>query len=338
MVKKLSINEHEEEFDFTEGKLEEISAPALSADDLTLIVDMRRRGATVQMIADILGYTAKHMQGLLSKIDEWEKSKPFKDLNLDEYQINEVELEVPKNKETGAIVAIGDVHYDGNEKHYNAEKFKGFLEYSARSNSKLILMGDLIDCNLRNSPGAGIFSQSKSPAQQTSYMVNLLYPYRKNIIGLHFSNHEMRVHKETSFNPVEMMARALEVPVLGYTAYTKVHANKQVYWLYTFHGSANGSTLAGKFNALRKATSFIRAPIDIFAMGHTHSLGLECDTVQNLSDDGKNIEERKVYYVLTGHYMHYRGSYAEMKSMAPGRIGSPKFIFYKDKHHVHVAV
>jgi hypothetical protein len=164
-------------------------------------------------------------------------------------------------------------------------------------------MGDLIDCNLRSSPGAGIFSQSKSPSAQAEYMVNLLKPYSKNIIGLHFSNHEMRVHRETSFNPVEMMARELKIPVLGYTAYTKIHANKQTYWLYSFHGNAGGTTLAGRFNALRKATSFIRASIDIFCMGHTHSLGLECDTVQRISEDEKKIEDKKVYYVLTGHYM-----------------------------------
>ena len=312
----------------------ELDLPNIPAADLDLVMQLRKRGNNYIEIAKIMGFDRKDSAAIVKRIDDWERDKPFKDHDEHEFLINEITLEVPNKQDYGELICAGDLHYDGDEENYDGNKFWGWMDYCKKKNAKVLLMGDMIDCNLRGSPGAGVFTQKLSPQRQMMELVNRLYTYRKNIIGIHYSNHEYRVFKETSFNPIDYMVKALETKCLGYSAYTKVNIGKQSYMIYSYHGASGSSTLAGKVNALKRSTAFVH-DVDFKVMAHVHDLYASPETIHIPSHDGKSIIEKKVYNVLTGHFLKWKGSYAEMKMLQPGRIGCPRLIFYKNNHHFH---
>lgn len=323
------------EFDFI---VDEPKRPkfSISQEDVALILKLRHKpNMNIGMLAKIINRPYKETSKILDRLDAIEQEKPFKQMDLTKMKTNVVELHIPSKRDMGCLLAIGDVQYDGNENHYDHDRFVDNLEYCKENNYHILLMGDLIECNLKNSVGSGIFEQRRNPSEQFEDMANILYQYRHLICGVHMSNHEYRVFKETSFEPIKMFAQALGVPLLGHTSYTEVRAGKEKYYLFSMHGFSSARHLSAKQNALRAATAFVE-DADAYLMGHVHELDAVAETKLTLVDG--QPAWRKAYYVLTGHYLKWKGSYAEMMGMRPGKMGSPKFIFDKTRHHLQVLV
>ena len=71
---------------------------------------------------------------------------------------------------------------------------------------------------------------------------------------------------------------------------------------------------------------------------HTH--GLASDVILRQYYDGTKdrIVEEKQYVVLTGSYLEWDTSYAQMKNYPISKIGSPKIKLFSDRKDIHFSI
>jgi len=72
--------------------------------------------------------------------------------------------------------------------------------------------------------------------------------------------------------------------------------------------------------------------------GHTHDLSLQTDELRKIDYKNKMVVKHKRYYINTGHFLNYEGTYAEKKGYKPGKKGVAKIKFFGDKKDVHVSL
>jgi hypothetical protein len=91
-----------------------------------------------------------------------------------------------------------------------------------------------------------------------------------------------------------------------------------------------------KINAGLKLGYFTNA--DVVAYGHTHELSTATRIINDINIKDKVVIERKQYIVMTGSYTKWEGGYAQMKSLQPTKLGSPKAKFLSTEHDVHFSL
>ena len=227
---------------------------------------------------------------------------------------------------------FGDFHYGS--KQCNEEKLKEEIERIKKDNCKVILMGDEINVGTKHSVGGGVWDDKIDIQTQFEEIADLLLPIKDKILGIHSSNHLQRIYNETSLDLTKQLAKILGISYFGFGVFHHLTLNGRTYILYSTHGSSGAVLPYTKIKAAVNLATHNQA--DLIAMGHLHSL--ESLTINyhavNLKD--KTLEERKRYFVLTGSYMNYKGSYAEMKNYGPSRIGCASAYFSKDKWNIRI--
>ena len=231
------------------------------------------------------------------------------------------------------VVFWGDVHIG----HPTCleEQARAKLDYCLKTETPLVVMGDIIECGLTGSVGDSVYMQRLNPQQQMDTAIEWLEPLAKKglILGLHAGNHEARITKATSIDVSKLMARQLGVPYLGSACWHLFYVGKERYTLYTLHGASGSRFIHTKLKAVTDIAHYFPTA-DIVAMGHVHdlaSVAIERQTVY-----GTGIVHRKQYCLLTGHYLGYKESYAEAKGMPPSKVGSPEVKFYENERDVHI--
>jgi len=153
---------------------------------------------------------------------------------------------------------------------------------------------------------------------------------RGKIIGLHSGNHETWITQSSGIQVIDLLCRSLNVPYLGPGCDTTIFVNKQKYVFYSQHGSSNARLKYTKLGAVVNATKDIFA--EVFLYGHVHQIGAQKGG-KRLS--GKQI---KTYYVLTGHFLNWEGSYAQAFGMDVCPSGAVQIKLFANRHDIHVSV
>ena len=135
---------------------------------------------------------------------------------------------------------------------------------------------------------------------------------------------------------MKMICQILRVPYLGYTCYHYLRVGGQTYTAFSTHGSSNAGTLPGKLNAAIRAS--YHADVDIVFYGHTHGLATTNVIMEMVDKRNKSIVTMDKNIVLTGSFLEYRGSYAEMKGYQPVQTGTALAVFESIKHKIRVNV
>ncbi|MHA1852297.1 MAG: hypothetical protein ACTSUF_02195 [Candidatus Heimdallarchaeaceae archaeon] len=73
-------------------------------------------------------------------------------------------------------------------------------------------------------------------------------------------------------------------------------------------------------------------------MGHVHDLAVQSEERRIVDYRKRTVKRKKKYYILTGHFLNYEDSYAEMKAYKPGKKGVAKIKFYGDKWDIHCSI
>lgn len=223
------------------------------------------------------------------------------------------------------LIPFGDFHYGSRD--CNVEVFKAHLDMIKNTDDcAVLLMGDLVNVGTRDSIGAGAFDDMRNPEEQYEEMLQFLKPIKKKIIGCHQGNHEERIRNSTSFDITKMLSRELEIPYLQYSALHKIRVNDINYHVYSTHGSSGATTIAGKINACRRLRENVAA--DIYLMGHTHGLDYNTNISYSINNRARTITTDVCYFVLTGGFVSWDGSYGEKKNYSPSPIGIPKIKLY----------
>lgn len=250
-------------------------------------------------------------------------------------RLNKVVLD-PNGKGYAQLLFWGDVHLG--HPQCKIQKAINALNWALENNVYVIGMGDFLESGMRDSVGDSVYRQKLNPQEQMEAMIEILIPLVKAglLIGIHEGNHENRITKSTGIDITKIMAKILGVPYLGYACWNLLKVGKQNYSLYSNHGSSGSRFKHTKMKAVMDLVQWIKA--DIIAMGHVHSIASEPVIYQEIDLRNKTVVEQKTYVVLTGSYIGWDKSYAQMKNMPITKLGSPKAKLYANEHDIHFSL
>lgn len=233
------------------------------------------------------------------------------------------------------VVFWGDVHIG--HPTCLVDEAQAMLKYCLDRGVPVVIMGDVIECGLTGSVGDSVYMQKLNPQEQLDEAYAWLEPLARSnlILGLHAGNHEARITKATGIDVSKYLARSLGVPYLGSACWHLFYAGKQRYSLYTLHGASGSRFIHTKLKAVTDIAHFFPSA-DVVAMGHVHDVASVALERQYVDLRKRTIVHQKQYCMLTGHYLGYKESYAEMKGMPPAKVGSPKVKFYANEKDVHI--
>jgi UDP-2,3-diacylglucosamine pyrophosphatase LpxH/predicted RNA-binding Zn-ribbon protein involved in translation (DUF1610 family) len=257
---------------------------------------------------------------------------------VDPYSLDQgvgtLNLDIASSEDHIHIIPIGDVHVGAPRGQCDMEKFERELSYIERTdNCYMIGMGDLMDCAQKMvSKGPNLFASSLMPMEQVSLIEEKLRPLAKKgkIIGLLTGNHEEWIMHSTGIQVMSMIAKNLGVTYLGHACDINIQLRDQFYTLYALHGSGNAQLKHTKLGRLINVSKDIFA--DCCIMGHVHQLGVTKGGKYQLGNTSKS------YYVLTGHFLNWIGSYAHAFGLDVCPSGCPKITLFADRKDIHISI
>lgn len=164
------------------------------------------------------------------------------------------------------LVLINDSHIGAPSA--NIELLKEAIYVAKHENTRVLLNGDYIEGIIKSSK-AEPHDQIMSPKEQADYFVELMMPIRDKIEGITEGNHDWRVERATSFDPVEIIAKDLGIreKYLGTRGIVGFSFNKLFYSIEMHHGTGGGSTLGAIENSMKKLW---KSDSDVMYCGHWH--------------------------------------------------------------------
>ena len=249
-------------------------------------------------------------------------------------RLNRVELKA-NSKGYAPLLFFGDLHYGSPS--CAIKEAKEMLNWALKEKCYILIMGDMIEMNLKGTRHKGVYNQL-SPEDQKDGIIELLTPLAKAglIIGYHEGNHSERISNAVGLDISKIIANEIGVKYCNYSGWHLLKVGKQNYKLYATHGASGSIQPHTKLNAGIKLSYFIDA--DIVAYAHTHGLATDLRMIQTIDLRNKQIVDKKQYVVMTGAYLYWNGSYAERKSYPISRIGSPKMKLREDSHDIHISL
>lgn len=195
---------------------------------------------------------------------------------------------------------LGSPNCDLEYFEYWKEVFDG-----TRTKHKIIyLLGDLIDMQ---SLRIGAWEQDLTANEQICELIDLLKPYRKYVNYMTSGNHEKRPKKDYNIDVSKLISDILDVPYNKSDFFDKLKINNKEFMIYGKHGTKFSQRLELAEGGMIRDTHNIVA--DLLLQGHNHYLSYFNRPIRT-----KNGIKRK-HYAFTGHFLEYRGSYANEKNM-----------------------
>lgn len=234
------------------------------------------------------------------------------------------------------LLLMGDEHM-GNHT-YNEDLHMQVLEHAYDNGWYLIHMGDAIEAATRNSIGAGVYTQEQIIDSQMSDMIAKYNPFVEagRMIGFHPGNHELRAMNDDGVNLTRQMCRTMKGKYLGIARPHLFRVGNQTYSLYSLHGSSGARMAHTKIKAAIDLERVI--DVEIYAHAHLHQLSHHVRNYYKINKRNKQTEQHQKHFILTGSYLDYPNSYAQMKSMEPARMGSPIITLDGNEHQIKVAL
>jgi UDP-2,3-diacylglucosamine pyrophosphatase LpxH/predicted RNA-binding Zn-ribbon protein involved in translation (DUF1610 family) len=257
---------------------------------------------------------------------------------VDPYSLDQgvgtLNLDIKSSEDHIHIVPIGDVHVGAPKGQCDLEKFQRELNYiEDTDNCYMVGMGDLMDCAQKMvGKGPNLFASSLMPMEQVSLIEDSLRSVAKKgkILGLLTGNHEEWIMHTTGIQVMSMIAKNLGVTYLGAACDINIQLADQFYTLYCLHGSGNAQLKHTKLGRLMNCSKDIFA--DALVMGHVHQLAVAKGGKYQLGNTNK------AYYILTGHFLNWVGSYAQAFGMDVCPSGCPKITLFADRKDIHVSI
>ncbi|HAR37915.1 MAG TPA: hypothetical protein DCS09_04695 [Porphyromonadaceae bacterium] len=204
------------------------------------------------------------------------------------------------------IVNLGDIHRGNNNCDTNLLR-KNIQQIADNPNMYWISTGDMLETAIKSSKSSCY--EASTPEEELDALSLELEPIRLKCLGFTASNHQNRIKKEVGLSLDKILADRAQIPYLGIAATIKVTCGRCSYFIAMHHG-VGGGTAGNKVNrAVGLAQNWLGA--DIYFTGHTHSFAHVTD-IQTIIDRKRDkMTEIVTHHITTGHYLQYKGSYAE---------------------------
>lgn len=149
-----------------------------------------------------------------------------------------------------------------------------------------------------------------------------------------FSGNCQRIIDSTGYDPIKFLCNELHTNHYGYGQFIKVKGNGVDYKVYATHGSSSSTLPYTKIKGCLNLA--MHKDADIYLMGHVHDLQLHTQEIERIQYN--QVIKDKKYFILTGHYLNYDNSYAEMKNLCPSKQGSPVIDLNMSEKQVRVKI
>ncbi len=181
-----------------------------------------------------------------------------------------------------------------------------WLEAGAKVGASIALIGDLLDMGMfvGTAHSGSVWENTLTPEEQIERAVKLLKPHRRRIAAIMTGNHEDRLRKATSIRPNRRIAAELGIlnRFADITKVLRVRGRN----VFLSHGASRGDFV----NTLKGWEG-----VDVFALGHTHTLSKE--VVRRRSRSGT----RDVNLVRCGTFLQ-EPRYGRVALYPPNPIGA----------------
>ena len=225
------------------------------------------------------------------------------------------------------LIVIGDTHIGS--ANFNEGLLHQTIEYvKEEPNRYIILNGDILDTNFKDSPGS-VYDNQLSPSVALATAHRIFEPVADRIIATLGGNHDHdRSMRQVDISFAQQLAVMLGIPdkfsadsVLLFLTVEdgiKGHNGKSVlYRVFISHGNnGGGGSAPSKLGALEKM-SLVLPSADLFIHNHTHSPIVYKDTYYDIDDKKKCITQKERLYVNCASFLNYWNSYGEKKLMKP---------------------
>jgi hypothetical protein len=214
-----------------------------------------------------------------------------------------------KDNEKLHIYCLSDTHIGSNV--FNEDYFQYALNIIENDPSEKIiyLNGDILEVGSRK-VGNSAFTQKVNVNKQLDTAIEYLKPLKKNIHCCTKGNHDsLRIKKDYDFDLNQVLASAFGCESTSQFIET-LNINNQPYTVYCTHGK--GSAPKEPHLALGKVvreTSHVASNLSFY--GHIH----RADYIQKVAVI--NGEYKRRTFVISGHFLSYKDSYAEEMGLKP---------------------
>ena len=178
--------------------------------------------------------------------------------------------------------------------------------------------GDLLETAIKSSKSSCY--EATTPEEELDALSAELKPIRKKCLGFVASNHQDRIKKEVGLSLDKVLADRAKIKFLGISAVIKVVCGRAAYFIFMHHG-VGGGTDGNKVNRAMKLAQNVHGA-DIYLTGHTHSFNHVPDIQVVLDRKRDKKTEIISHHITTGHYLQYKGSYAESMGLKAKPTGS----------------
>lgn len=213
------------------------------------------------------------------------------------------------NKKPLHIYCISDTHIGSNV--FNQEYFEYALDMINKDKHEKILYlnGDILEVGSK-SVGNSAFKQNIDVNEQLERAMDYFEPFKDIIRGVTRGNHDsLRILKDFDFDLTQVFANSLGCKSVSQLQDTII-INEEPYNIYATHGKGSAPAKPHlAYGKVMRETNHINA--DLLFYGHIHRAG----TIQEVSMID-NQYKRKTF-VLTGHFLSYKDSYAEEMGLKP---------------------
>jgi predicted MPP superfamily phosphohydrolase/transposase-like protein len=225
---------------------------------------------------------------------------------FDEQKIKEEEIQ---------IVWLSDIHVSSN--YFRREVFKKTIEdIKNKPNCFVILGGDLIECNNKNSNGS-TWEQHDSINGQVEEFFELIKPIADRILLSVEGNHEERVERHSEFSLARLMANMLRVPFTNLRTTVDLNFKGQSTLISCVHYYGKGLFgQAAIVNKVKAISSSIASPIKVWLSGHTHSAFIQPEIRMQIVP-GKGEDKFRYHICNSGSFTQHTGSYSEKAGFSP---------------------
>ncbi len=119
----------------------------------------------------------------------------------------------------------------------------------------------------------------------------------------------------------QLMANELKVPYFKHGGYFRFKIGKNNYHSYFTHGHSGSRLPYTKIKACLNLATFQR--LDLYAIGHVHDLQHHTQEYQYIDNKSDGVRTGDAHFIITGHYLNWKNSYAQKASMQPSKQGTP---------------
>ena len=181
-------------------------------------------------------------------------------------------------------------------------------------------VGDWTNNNITGSAGTP-YEDILSPRKQIERAVELFWPIKDKGWGVIAGNHNHRTRRAVGLDPDEWIARELDVPYWGDSAFINIIIKNKSWSIYAHHCTGGGRTAGGKLNAIHRLGD--TAPVVDFIIGaHVHVAGISGSRYASMRGPNSPKKENKLFLntrrtIQVGSTLNWEGSYAETKAMPP---------------------